>query len=279
MANILIAEPSLSDAAMDAFATFMNGVSGAGEQEATPASNLFLRQPKEVWETPTITGEIELRFDMGLSALPTSYDFLALAFTNATSSATIIWDGSNSPFVWTSPVWSSGSVALVAPGQTYFPRKHAFYKISSTQTARYVRIRITDNSNPDGVFRAGRFYCCKTYQPTLNVQYPLGFGFDDAAPEVVTSAGERIARANEPIPNLAFTLQASGSGAQAEFYDNLHEIMRRVGSSRDVMVIIDPSDASYSGAMLYYGTLQQKTQIALQSHRFYESAFELRGLI
>ena len=271
MANFLIAEPSLSDAAMDAYYA-------SSEQAAAPASNLFLRQPKEVYESVDVASTIELRFDMGQSALPISYNFLWLGFTNASSSATITWSGSTvTNFAATA--WTSGSVAMVAPGQTYYARKHAFHKTTSLKTARYVRVQISDTTNPDGVLRIGRFYCCAAYTPTLNVQFPLGFGFEDPSGEVQTTNGERHTRPLEPWPKLAFTLQANGSGAEAEFYANVHELIRRVGSSRDVVACVDVDDATYGGAKIYYGTLQQQLQIALASHQFYQAAFELKGLV
>lgn len=274
MANLLILEPTLSDGAQDAYYA-------SSEQAAAPWSNLFTRQPKEVGESTTVASTLELRFDLAHSIYGTSgisYNTLALLFTNATSAATITWAGSTSSTFGTT-AWSSGPGTLIAPGQTYYPRPHAFTKLSATQTARYVRCQISDTTNPDGVFRAGRFYCGAGYQPTVNVQFPFGFGFDDISPEVVTSNGERIIRPIEPIPKIAFRFQAMGSGAEAEFQANIHELMRRVGASRDVLVHADPADATYGGRKIYYGTLQAQQVIALDSYQFYQAAFELRGLI
>lgn len=268
MGNFLLAEPSLSDAAMDAYYV-------THETAWAPASNLFLRQPKEVWETQNVTGTIELRFDMGTSA---SYDFVALLHTNATEAATITWQGSTSS-TFSSSAWSSGSITLSNGGQSTYDRKHNFYKIGSTQTARYVRFQISDASNPDGVLRAGRMYVAASYQPTVNVQYGLGFGFEDDSLEVRTSAGERILRPIEPIPYLSFALQAFGSNAETEFYSNLHELMRKRGAAKDVVAIINPDHTSLDGAMLYYGTLQPRLTITRPAFQFFEASFELRGLV
>lgn len=269
MANFLLVEPSLSDASLDAYYVTHETAWG-------PASNLLLRQPKELWETQNVTGTIECRFDLGASA---SYDFAALLFTNASDSATITWQGStSSTFSVTS--WTSGSLTLVNDGQSSSrDRRHNFYPIGSTQTARYVRFQVSDASNADSVFRAGRMYVAKAYQPTVNVQYGLGFGFEDNSPETITTAGERIIRPTEPIPVLSFSLQAFGSSAEAEFYSNLHEIMRKRGASKDVVAVIDPSHSTLDGAMLYYGTLQPRTQIVRPAFQFFEANFELRGLI
>ena len=118
--------------------------------------------------------------DLGASA---SYDFAALLFTNASASATITWSGSTSS-TFSSTAWTSGSITLINDGQTGRDRTHNFYAIGSSQTAQYVRFQISDASNADGVFRAGRLYVADSYQPTVNVQYGITFGFEDNSPEV-----------------------------------------------------------------------------------------------
>jgi len=268
MGKFLLVHPALSDASLDAYFC-------SSETAQAPVSNLLLRQPKEVWETTGVASTIEVRFD--LQASP-SYDFIGLLFTNATPSATVTWDGSTVT-TFASTVWTSGSISLRATGQANYDRVHGYYLTSGTQTAQYVRFRVSDTTNPDGVFRAGRFICGKAYRPTVNVEYPLGFGFNDEAPTTTTSAGERITRANEPVPYLTFTMQAWGPTAQAEFYSNIHEVMRTRGAAKDVLAIIDPEHASLAGPMTYYGTLQQRTQIQLSHWEFYEASFELQGLI
>lgn len=269
MAHFLLAEPTISDAVMDAYYA-------SHETAYGPASNLFLRQPKEVWETADVTGTIELRFDLG----PTSpdYDFVALMFSNASSAATITWDGSTSS-TFTASDWTSGSLTFQTAGQSNRVRTHNFYQVPTTRTERYVRFRISDASNSEGVFRAGRLYVAKSYQPTANVQVGLGFGFEDTSDETLTSAGERITRPNEPLPYLTFALQAWGDTAEDEFYDNLHEVMRLRGASKDVVAVIDPANPTRAGAMLYYGSLQSRQQIQIAGFQLYEAAFELRGFI
>jgi len=268
VANLILCEPSLSDA---------GALYGTGSNPAaTPWTNLQLMQPKEVWETDGVTtAKTQLSIDLGASA---SYDTFALLFTNASAAAT--WTISNS----TAP--SSGFTDLVtsatfrAAGQTGYTRTHALYKHASTQTRQFVKLAISDTGNAEGVFRAGRLYVCKAYSPTVNASYGLALGFDDLAlGQVVTSAGERITRRNDPIPILSFTLAANGSAAWAEVQDNLFELMRKRSASRDVMAVVDPADASYLGRLIHYGTLQQRLAIALPAYQFFQSSFELTGLV
>lgn len=267
MSNLILCEPSLGDA---------GAIYAITSQAAdAPATNLQLMQPKEVYETTTVTGNLDFSIDLGSSP---SYDTFSLLFTNATASAT--WA------IATSAAPSSGftdrlaTTTLRAAGQTGYERTHAFYRHASTLTQQYVRFRIADSSNAEGVFRAGRVYVCKAYSATANASYGLTLGFDDLAlGSVVTSAGERITRRNNPVPILGFSLTANGASAWAEVQDNLFELMRKRAASRDVMVVVDPGDTSYVGRLIHYGTLQPRLQISLPAYQFFQSSYEMTGLI
>lgn len=270
MSNFLLAEPSLSDSTLDAYYATQ-------ELADAPASNLLLRQPKEVWRTSDVGSTHELRFDLGTPSGYT-YNFMALLFTNASDTAQITWEGSSSS-TFSGTDWSTGALSLINPGQDDRDRSHNFYLTGTSLSTRYVRILVTDSSNADGYFQAGRIYIANAYQPPVNIQYDMAFGFEDPAPTVITGLGERIVRATEPVPRLNFTLQAWGDTAQAEFYTNVHELMRKVGGSKDVVAIINPDHATLNGAMLYYGTLQNRTMVNIPSFQFYQASFELTGLI
>lgn len=269
--NFVLAHPGLSDVADQYLIT-----GGGGAATNAPGTNLQRRQPKLVFQSNNVLTTIDIRLDLGASA---SYDLMALLFTNANAAATVTWDGNaaDSTFVSAS-TWTSGSRVFVAPGMSSYSRTHGFYLIPTTQTAQYVRARVVNPTNAEGVFRAGRIYCSKTFRPAIKFG-SVNIGFDDDPHTTITSSNERITRASEPIPVLSFTVLITGVNAKTTFYSQLYEIMRLRGAAKDVLAIVDADDASYVGPMMYYGTLQQRTQVELPAYNYYSATFEIRGLI
>jgi len=268
MANIIICEPSLSDNAA------LYGIGSAKTE--TPATNMQKMQPKIIWETTGVTTGLTV-FSVDLGTSP-SYDTFSLLFTNATTAAT--WTISTSIFP------SSGfsdiltGATLRAAGQTNHTRPHAFYKHGSTLTNRYVKIQITDTSNPAGYIRVGRLYICKAYQPTRNADFGLSFGFEDLASEgVITLTGETLYRREDPIPTLNFSMRAYGTAGWTEVQANLFELFRLRGGSRDIMIVVDPADSSYVGRLIHYGTLKSRLAIQAPQYGVYQTDYQLVGLI
>jgi hypothetical protein len=270
VANLILAEPSLSDAGTLYSVTSASSVA--------PATNLQTTQPKEVTETTSATGSFLWHIDLGASA---SYDLVALLFTNLSATAT--WAISTSASIATGFSDILVSTTFRAAGQAGHTRPHGFYLHGSTLTApdhRYLRITIADASNPDGVIRLGRLYVAKVYQPTANADVGAALGFEDTSPIFYTSAGESIATVNEPLPTASFSLTATGAAAWAEVQANLYELYRKRGASQDMLMIFDPTDASYAGRLIRYGRLQQRFGITYPApFQTYQAAFEIRGMI
>jgi len=265
--NILICEPSVSDATNGPYFATSTLLSA-------PKRNLTTMQPKEVWESTGIgTQVLKFQFNGGT---PASMNFAALLFSNLTSSAVVTWEGRNNTSATTS-VWSY--TTSIAAGMSGYERPHAFYYSTSGWTTPVLWVSIADTANPDGVYRAGRFYAGNAYVPTYNAMYGLRLTYDQATDEVVTVARERILRDTEPIPGAAFTLQAFGSGAWNEMMTYIHPLLRQRGASKDVVVVVDPADGTYAGRLVLYGTMQQRTEISFPQYNVYETSLEIRGLI
>jgi len=266
MGNLLIAEPTLSDAA---------SVTATNASGTAPAFNLQTMQPKEILEITNVSGTKTITWDLGAGA---SYDFFALLFTNLTASATwTIQTDDNSGFL--SPTTVLASTTFRAPGQNVFgiTRAHGFYKHASTLTEQYARMQLVDGSNPDGVMRIGRGYVVPAWR--VDGDYGLIAGFVDEAPFEETPHGERIHLQREPIPKIQIPLSLDGASAWNTLQANLHLLFLRRGASRDVIVITDPEDTGHSGRLVHYGTLQQQLAYSYDAFQVYRSTLEVRGLI
>lgn len=264
MGSLLIAEPTLSDTGTVTLTT---------PSTDAPATNLQTTQPKEVAETTDVTGNKDAIYDLGTSA---SYDFFALMFTNLTASATwSIATDDNAGF--SSPTTILASTGFRAPGQTGLSRVHGYYKHASTLTERYVRLRLADATNPAALLRLGRAYIAKAWR--VDADYGLLPSFDEAPAVDETWAGEEIAQRREPRPSVALSLMLDGPTAWATLQDNLHELFRKRGNSRDVVVILDPEDASYGGRLLYYGRLQEQLAYSFDAYQLYRTQLRVRGMV
>jgi hypothetical protein len=245
------------------------------EVAATPASNLQVMQPKVVWES---SGLATLNFAIDLGAGGDSWDTVGLYWTNASASATVqIERDDNSGFA--SPTdWKAAGTTLLAPGQANRDRAHGFWT-GASNTDQYVRITVTDGSNPDGFFRAGRVFVGKAFQPALNVMFGAApIGFRDFSPVTATGSGESVPRRVEVVPTMRFTMQAEGSLAEKEFYDNHYEIAADVGGSKDLFVMFDPDDATYGGLKTVHGLLQPLFEASVPRYQRYEATYQITSL-
>jgi len=266
MGNIILCDPSVSDATGGPYSI-------TSAQTYAPSTNLLTMQPKEIWES-TSTATQTLKFSLN-GGIATTFNFAALLFTNLTTSAVVTFTGRTTTIA--APSWTAS--LSIAAGMSIYERPHVFFYTTSVLTTPVIWAAIADTANPDAVIRVGRFYAGNAYTPTYNAMYGLRLSYDAATDEVVTVARERITRSTEAIPGAAFTLQAFGSGAWDEIMTYIHPILRKRGSSKDVVVVIDPTDGTYAGRLVLYGTLQQKTEIVFPQHNLFETALELRGLI
>jgi len=266
----LLAHPELSDAAY-----FYNST-GPADASYAPVSNLLKMQPKDVWQTAAVSTDIVRHMDLGASA---SYNLFALLFTNASSAATWKIETSTLPTSGWSTRLASTAFRAGGQGTATGTRYHGFYKHASTLTDRYIQLTISDSTNTDGYFRAGRLYIGAGFQPTLNMEYGLTFGYEDGSPRTYTTAGETIPRRIEPTPVCRFTLQASGTGAEAEIYASILDLARRRAGSRDVLALLDPDDATYGGAKAYYGLFSPTLSVELPAYNLYRSTFQITGLL
>ena len=270
MSNILLAHAKLSDAAT------IYAPTGESDQSYAPVTNLQKIQPKDVWQTQGVASTIKRDVDLLAGA---SYNLVALLFTNASSTATWTLSTGTNGLTFGTTLISGQSFRAGGQSTESGTRWHGFYYSSTAITDRYLRIQISDTSNADGYFRAGRLVVASGYQPTTNMLYGMAFGFEDLSTRTLTTAGETITRRIEPVPTVRFTLEAAGTGAEAEVYNSIHALARRQGSSRDVLAILDPSDSTYGGAKIYYGLLQPGVAIEVPSYNLYRTTYQITGLL
>lgn len=266
MANLLIATPVLSDAG--SFGTI-------GDQDtATPASNLLKLQPTDIWKTTTLTA-INFTFDLGATK---TFDTFAMLYTNATAAATWrIRTANTEANLTAAPTYDSGTVAMLASTDFGdFDRPHAFLRRTPALSNRWVRFDITNAANPDNVFKVGRLYIANSWQPTRNMRFGWQLGFIDQSVRTPTSGGQTYINRKDQLRTVALTLSFM---SRSEMFSNAYELFRLRGDSKDVLMILDPSEATHLNKLIVYGLLEQRNQIVNQLLNFYETELFLTELL
>jgi hypothetical protein len=232
----------------------------------TPGTNLQTMQPTDLWQSTNLTS-VSLELDAG-SALP--FTLVALLYSNLTLAATWrIRSADTQGNLTAAPDYDSGSVTAVAVGaDTTWPRRHAVLWLdAAAETNRWVRIDLTDASNPDGFFRAGRLIVANAWQPSHNMQLPRSFGYLDASPRRKTLGQQTIVRrlARQRVDDLEL-----GYLTEAEVLADAFELDRLRGSSEDVLLITNPDEATYLHQKLCYGLLTTELirQASFRDYRY-----------
>ena len=122
------------------------------------------------------------------------------------------------------------------------------YVHSELISARYVRIEITDTTNPDGYVQVGRAFAGPVLEPAYNDDLGRGSGFVDFNTFDVGEAGAEFARLGRKVKRETVTLSWL-TEAEARF---LRGISRQRGTNDDVLYVPDVGSAS---AQQEYGFL------------------------
>lgn len=272
--RIVIATPALSDAAT---------LTGLGTIAATlPVTNLQTVQPGKVarWTSLATVG---LRADLGAAA---AINLIALGPHNGTSAAT--WQiraGASEAEADAGAGYDSGAVSMW-PG-TGRPAGYDSERLWSlawlprtggpgAQTFRYWRIDVDDGANPAGYFDIGRLYLSAAWQPTKNLRYGWGLGWDDPSEHVQAIGGQRwgVRRAKGRV--LPFAL---GSMIEDEMIGTADEIARLRGTTEDILVVRDPEATAWLHKYIVQGTLETLEPLINRTFNLYDSNYRVRQLV
>lgn len=250
-------------------------VIGAGsENPDIPARNLLREQPTDIWES-TGLADLWVEVDRGETA---EWNTVALLFTNATSAATWRVRAADTQAGLTSgPDYDSGSVQLWAPGASdAWPRRHSFLWAPAGVARRWLRVDVTDGSNPDGVFRAGVLFVAKLWQPSRNMQHPVTLGHIDPSPLSRAQGGPLMADARAPYLSTEVTLDFL---SEAEMLDNAFQLRRLAGSHEPVLTALNPDEDTRLHQQLVYGLITNNDLIRSAGFRRYQHVLAIEEML
>jgi hypothetical protein len=240
------------------------------ELASMPRSNLSIASPLKVWRTPDLDN-IKLRVDLGASIGVNLVGLFEHNGTPGLPSSGPTWriraddSEANLDAAPGSEAVDSGSIALLQGevNLSGWTRTNSYWFLGgSGSTARYWQVEVTDASNPDGYFEAGRLYFADAYQPTSGVLSFRGKprpSYGEEKSWLETEAGSIVPSIRPRKRSARPRLLIDGSNAEAEYMDNLWEHSRVRGTSQDVFYAFDPGSV-YSNHHCIYGVYSETHQ-------------------
>jgi|GEM_PF-3482793 hypothetical protein len=136
------------------------------------------------WQTPSGTTTAHVVVD---AATAVDWGAFGLFNNNLTPSATVRWRvGSDATFATSS--YDSGTLSgTVAAGY-----RQSLHIPTTQQTARYMRVDISDAGNPEGRLRVAQLFAGRVVRPVRNIGFESAFAREAEAPAVVTRGGQQF---------------------------------------------------------------------------------------
>lgn len=260
MGNLVVANPAAINAST---------LSAGSELASMPASNLLRTQPKDRWRS-TDLNSLYIVVDL-LTAQ--AINLIALLFHNAATDATWQIRGATSEANLTAaPGYNSGAIAMWDAGwpADQDPLHSLLWLGDSPETYRYWRIDITDLNNADSYFEAGRLYIDSAWQlPALrNIELGWDVRFIDPATKSRSKGGQLYAETAQRWREITASINWQSEDVM---YDNLFELQRRYGVSKDILVVRDPDATTHLLRQTVYGVMTQLPPVTNPNNSIFRS--------
>lgn len=268
-----------------------NTITADDEVATLPVSNLQDRQIVKIWRNTQTTAQIDVDFTSARII-----NFAALIKHNISQTGTIRWRLSNASDFSTT-VYDSGTVdawpiveefgtlpwGVFQWGGYLNPEVAALYTISTFDVldeavaARYLRIDISDPSNPDGYLQAGRLICGPAYEPSINYANGVEFEFIDQSRVTKSRGGQTFVDEVERFRRMRFELI---NLPEAEIFGNIfNQVDRLRGISQDILIIPQPDSPDTWITQNIYGRISQTGPIVNSALDYYTRLIEVEELI
>jgi hypothetical protein len=234
---------------------------------ALPASNMLdPTLAKVARSTDATTASTRRSFDLGSARV-----LRAFALVNHNLSAAATWRvllgtsaGASNVYAGTLAPWLSATfeAGLVAAGMedgVYLRNgTPAIIVLPAFYTAQHVTIEISDTGNADGFVQIGRLFAGGGLVPEVNPAHGLQDGWVDKSTKLESENGSEWPTPRRRLKTVSFVLD-SLSLAEGE---QLHEMMRVLGTIEEVLYVPDVADAALQQRYGMLGTLSELSALA-----------------
>jgi len=285
---MLILEPGLSDSAIITTTSLVAG--------SMPLSYLQTSQPTDRTRFTDASSTIVITLDataVFAANLYTSWNYIAWLFNSTISTDTWKLEAASTIAGLSSPTLSmAGLSAWPAPSlKPYYSRVHSRLYLPIARTEPVLRLTIDATTNPAGYLDIGRVYVGLAIDLKTPERYPISVPLPSELERVVRSEGgqdyPRVAGLDEGLqdypvifagnPRLP-TNAARQAKAAADFYSSIVRIIRLRGSSRDVLIDLEPTDATWAMEKIIYGRLVGVNQPQLIGPGVYQVVVSVKGM-
>ena len=213
----------------------------------------------------------QFQWDFGAAK---SVDAFAMAAHNLTASALVKL--SLGTTAGASDVYAGGWVSAYSVtdadrnGQSHM----AVIPFTASKSARYGKLEIDDESNPDGRIEIGYVWCGEGFRPTYNAGYGLQDQIIDASEVDRLYNGRRVNAARRRWRAVSFALDwlTLTEGAR------IHEMQRRYGITEPLLYLPDPAVAETCQRYGFIGVAEELSPIEYPYYRTRSAAFRLEEL-
>lgn len=125
---------------------------------------------------------------------------------------------------------------------------------TAVQSARYVRVAITDTSNADGYVEIGRCVVAERLVPTVNMAYGAELGLETDTIRTVTDGSSAVydARPVRRTARIVLDHQTAAEGMGSHW-----KLQRLLGTSGQTLFVFDVEDSTYLHERSFLGVLRQ----------------------
>jgi hypothetical protein len=240
---------------------------------ATPASNLALMQPGDMWQSSNLTS---LYFEVDLGSAQ-AINLVALLFTNLTAAATWQVRGATSQANLTAaPGYNSGAISFRAETASAETRLHGYLFLSTAQNYRYWRVDLTDAANPATFVNAGRLVISSAWQSSRFQRKGEAITVTDTSKITRMTGGQAIPTPYPVLMGRDFTIPYL---TEDEMYAQVYELARLRGTSKEALVIMDPAATTHQQKKMIYGLFASGVQISRPELKLFEQRFVVTPLL
>lgn len=128
-------------------------------------------------------------------------------------------------------------------------------------SASHWRCEVDDPLNPSGCLEFGRLVMARGFQPESNMTYGCSLGVQDESTIVALEDGGEDAQVRTPRVVASFSLDFL---SKTEAYSLVLNMQRTLGVWGEVLVCLDPTDATYLHRNTIWGRFRQLSPITHQ---------------
>ena len=150
------------------------------------------------------------------------------------------------------------------------------YILSSTISARYIRVEISDTSNAAGYVQIGRVFAGDGWQPVRNIVYGASLAWESRTTVQESLSGAEYFDERRSFRVARFELPVM---SQAEAMANAFEIQRSAGVNKEVLFVWDPDDTVHALRRQFLGRLRTLSAIENPGPDRWRSPFEIKELL